>query len=211
ITPAEADNLLHNGSSVSLTVGCGQRSIEPSSRILGGTSAKNGEWPWQASLLLRGYHKCGAILVSVSWLVTAAHCFDWQKDVNVWTIRLGTVELSTGNGLRLKEVIIYPGYTSLTHENDIALLHLSEPVSLTSNIRPVCLPEASEIFPDDSFCFVTGWGAVREEDDIVPMLQQGQVKIIPTEECMSSAEYENRITPSMLCAGYMNGSVDTCQ
>ncbi|XP_078533968.1 transmembrane protease serine 11C-like [Lissotriton helveticus] len=204
ITNAEADNLLHNGSSVSLTVGCGQRAKETSSRIVGGTSAKYGDWPWQASLLLSGYHKCGATLVSDSWLVTAAHCFDWQKDINVWTVRLGTIELSTGNGLRLKQVIIYPGYTSLTHENDIALLCLSEPVRLTWNIRPVCLPEASEIFPDDSICFITGWGALGEEGNILlyRSLPRYTLPSAPHEsdEDSSTEQEKARVTCSMLSA-----------
>ncbi|XP_069486601.1 transmembrane protease serine 11D-like isoform X2 [Ambystoma mexicanum] len=221
-TTTEAANLLLNVPSrttprttVQATTGslpgCGRRMAESSARITGGTNAKIGEWPWMASLLFKGYHRCGATLLSNSWLVTAAHCFDWQKDFSEWTVRLGTIDLIAGDGLKLKDVLLYPGYTSETHDNDIALLQLDKPINFTRNILPVCLPEASRIFPADSLCYIVGWGALREGGDYSPTLHQGQIRIIDTEECMQSVEYIQRVTSSMLCAGYMNGTVDTCQ
>uniref|UniRef100_A0A8C5D1Y4 Peptidase S1 domain-containing protein n=1 Tax=Gouania willdenowi TaxID=441366 RepID=A0A8C5D1Y4_GOUWI len=50
---------------------CGLRHF--SSRIVGGSDASEGEWPWQASLQVRGSHLCGGALISSQWVVSAAH------------------------------------------------------------------------------------------------------------------------------------------
>ena len=55
-----------------------QRDAGRDARIVGGSEARFGEFPWQVSLRrivgLISSHRCGAALVHPRWVITAAHC-----------------------------------------------------------------------------------------------------------------------------------------
>ncbi|KAM8939364.1 transmembrane protease serine 11B-like protein [Pelodytes ibericus] len=203
ISATAAENLLYGE--------CGIGGPTLLNKIVGGTAASLGSWPWQASLRFRGNHICGASLISDTWLVTAAHCFDLYNYVNSVTVVLGTINLYSGSGLKVEKIIIYENYTSLTHQNDIALVKLSTPVNLTQYIRPICLPEMSDVFPDGLSCYITGWGVLYENGDLSSVLEQAEVKMISYSQCSSGQMYGSLIGPSMICAGYVTGMIDSCQ
>ena len=66
---------------------CGRR---PNTRIVGGTPAGRGDWPWQAQIRGRhGWSYCGGTLIDPQWVVTATHCVEDETDSKVF-VRWGS-------------------------------------------------------------------------------------------------------------------------
>lgn len=57
---------------------------------------------------------------------------------------------------------IYPQVSDIS--NDIALVRLAKPVSMTREISPVCLPKPETLMPAGHFCYVTGWGDEKGQE-----------------------------------------------
>ncbi|XP_029463802.1 transmembrane protease serine 9-like [Rhinatrema bivittatum] len=203
---------------------CGRPVV--SSRIVGGSSAQRGQWPWQVSLQENGSHICGGSLISNKWVVTAAHCFQSSRfTVSLYKVRLGAYQLSnsSNNGIifNVKNVIINSKYTWVSvSSGDIALVELQIPVTFTDFILPICLPDASVQFPAGLFCWVTGWGDIGSAVNLAfPMtLQEVMIPLIDTITCDKLYHITSSVDPStriikddMICAGYKQGKKDSCQ
>ncbi|XP_045400127.1 transmembrane protease serine 9 isoform X2 [Lemur catta] len=190
---------------------CGLAPAAAMTRIVGGSAAGLGEWPWQVSLWLwHREHRCGAVLVAERWLLSAAHCFDVYGDPKQWAAFLGTPFLSGAEGHveRVARIYKHPFYNLYTLDYDVALLELAGPVRRSSLVRPICLPEPAPRAPDGARCVITGWGSVREGGSMARQLQKAAVRLLSEQTCRRF--YPVQISSRMLCAGYPQGGVDSC-
>ncbi|XP_053165879.1 transmembrane protease serine 7 isoform X1 [Hemicordylus capensis] len=183
-------------------------------RIVGGSDAQEGEWPWQVSLHFGGVAYCGASVISKEWLLSAAHCFQGNRlsDPRIWTAHLGMRIQGKAKFISpVRRIIVHKYYNNRNYDYDIALLQLSTPWLDTMKwlIQPICLPPSTHRVHSGEKCWVTGWGQKHEADDeISAILQKAEVEIIDQTLCHSTY---GLITARMLCAGMMSGKRDSCK
>ncbi|XP_032641901.1 enteropeptidase [Chelonoidis abingdonii] len=197
---------------------CGKRLItqEIGARIVGGSDAKEGAWPWVVSLFFNERPTCGASLISDEWLVSAAHCVYGRNLIpSQWKAMLGlhtTLNLTYPQTVieEIDQIVINPHYNKRTKNSDIAMMHLQFKVNYTDYIQPICLPEASQHFLPGMNCSIAGWGTTTNQGSTANILQEAEVPLITNEKCQQMLP-EYNITENMMCAGYDEGGVDSCQ
>ncbi|NXF37231.1 TMPS9 protease, partial [Nyctibius bracteatus] len=194
---------------------CGSRpAMQTATRIVGGSEASRGEFPWQVSLRENNEHFCGAAILTEKWLVSAAHCFTDFQDPAMWAAYTGTTSLRASDGGAVKmgiaRIIQHPSYNADTADYDVAVLELKRPVTFTKYIQPVCLPDAGHHFPTSKKCLISGWGYLKEDFLVKPeFLQKATVELL--DQTLCSSLYSHVLTDRMMCAGYLEGKIDSCQ
>jgi len=200
---------------------CGQSGVA-ARRVVGGTDAGFGSFPWMA-LIRGGSTRCGGALIRPSWVITAGHCVKNNKWPSRYRVYLGEYHLySNAEPLPrqkyfVSEVIVHPSYkfTPQADRYDVALLKLDRPATMMPHISPVCLPPTSERVPLGKQTIVAGWGATKVDSVRRPkVLQAVDVWTLDNQECERwhmKAGIRVRIYPEMLCAGHKEGGKDACQ
>ncbi|CAG0891124.1 unnamed protein product [Cyprideis torosa] len=161
---------------------------------------------------------CGATLITPSVLVTAAHCFPEEQRLDV--VRLGEHNLvDTEDGaIHLDktpaEIILHPDFALPSMENDIAIIKLSTPVTITKSTQPACLPFfSSAAVKANTSAIVLGWGHLEFGGRPADILQEVTVPIWEQAECRSAYAnikmFPDGIPDTVMCAG-AEGK-DSCQ
>uniref|UniRef100_A0A3Q0QUR5 Transmembrane serine protease 13b n=1 Tax=Amphilophus citrinellus TaxID=61819 RepID=A0A3Q0QUR5_AMPCI len=181
---------------------CGKQ--QSTSRIIGGTIAKIGSWPWQLSLQFRGSHVCGGVLISPDFVLSAAHSLSPTN----WKVYGGMVSLnSLPEPYLVEKIILDENYNKTTNDQDVALLKLKSPVTFNDKVQPACLPAFDQNFAHGTQCWTSGFGTTQAGSDLMEVT----VDIIDTRVCNSRDVYEGLVTDNMICAGKLEGGKDSCQ
>uniref|UniRef100_A0A3Q1GK62 pancreatic elastase n=1 Tax=Acanthochromis polyacanthus TaxID=80966 RepID=A0A3Q1GK62_9TELE len=123
---------------------------------------------------------------------------------------LGEHDLYTNSGreqiLDISQVYVHPDWDSYTITNDIALLKLSSPATLNSYIQLGALPPSGEILPNNSYCYITGWGRTATDRPISGELKQAFLASVDYETCSSPYWWGSNVKTTMVCAGGLEDS-----
>jgi len=183
-----------------------------SGRIVGGDEATPGQFPYQVALMIessQGTFFCGGSLLNKDTVMTAAHCTDQAKSVEV-VLGAHNVRENEAEQLRLvvtkDNIKIHEKWSRLTLTNDISLLKLPSSVTPNKRISMIDLPRRKD--RDNTFvqekCTTSGWGKDKDSSSsISPVLRFVDTEIITNSVC--SRYYFGVIKSSHICASGKGG------
>eukprot|EP00546_Thalassionema_frauenfeldii_P008848 CAMPEP_0178909942 /NCGR_PEP_ID=MMETSP0786-20121207/8818_1 /TAXON_ID=186022 /ORGANISM="Thalassionema frauenfeldii, Strain CCMP 1798" /LENGTH=626 /DNA_ID=CAMNT_0020582131 /DNA_START=388 /DNA_END=2268 /DNA_ORIENTATION=+ len=178
------------------------------SRIVGGVTSPVDAYPFYVNW----GGQCGASLIGREWLMSAAHC----DPISTNTVRINRsrgIGYTVGRGdiHSIIDRFPHPQYNNgyYTHDNDIMLLRLSEPVM---EYDPIPLNFQTNIPQNGQDLKVIGFGRLESGGNIPNTLQEVVVQYVDTDTCNDNDSYSGSINDdTMFCAGVPGGGKDSCQ
>ncbi|CAF3923349.1 unnamed protein product [Rotaria sordida] len=187
-----------------VSCGCGQTNVDINARIINGENALEGSWSMMVTLRDNtnqsssnpSEHFCGGTILSESYILTAAHCFDdvpRNSSLQHFSVAAGILNQSQPNQIirQIDKIIIHPFYRKELRKNrhDIAILHLTKPLDLgrNSSITRTCfspysysIEEMMQYPPNGTNLVAIGWGSLTAYESVIlpDTLQQLTIPLV---------------------------------
>lgn len=200
---------------------CGQAPLYERERIINGSEIPiRGSFPFMVNIKMGWQHWCGGSVYDKYTVISAAHCFGKGDDWKSSNFKLFFADFDQKKGPNkgefdqerryIKNLTIHPNYDSTWFKNDIVILELDQPINFTDRIQPICMPSVEVTGGEDTI--VMGWGynygTVAPADE--NKLQYAHVPVIPRDICRQRDWYSVAVTENMICAGFEEGMIDSC-
>ncbi|XP_058799940.1 serine protease persephone-like isoform X2 [Phymastichus coffea] len=187
--------------------------------IFDGVNATHGEFPHMVALGFQVKsnpsaleYSCGGTLITLQYILTAAHCVINNHNKKPSEAKLGATDLTDTSdsvqNIKISKLIHHPKYKQSLMYHDIAILKLERPAVMTKYVKPICLqtkpiPNLSTLVNATSL-IVTGWGATSFEIGSSNILQKTpSMQLIERLECTkfyeNSSKLPRGIDDSLIC------------
>jgi len=175
-------------------------------RVIGGGDADPVRYPWFVSLSINnsGFHTCGGMLISPTYVLTAAHCMGYLSPNFIGPpsqIRATLAPYHQANSaynLPVRSYKIHENWNASTFDFDYALVELSFPIQQPP-LAVLDLNGESESFTVAKDIHVIGFGSIDPKFWVPPaILQEGSNKYLPNDICTIWMP-ASTITKNMLC------------
>ncbi|GAB0096390.1 hypothetical protein DMENIID0001_118960 [Sergentomyia squamirostris] len=175
------------------------------SRVVGGSTASVGQFPYQASLRSSGNaHFCGGILANNRWVVSAAHCTVGRSLANTRVILGAHSRTTGGTNFASSSIRNHPSYNSNTLANDVSVVQTSANIAQSNTIRPIALGSAT--VGGGVTAVLSGWGLTSSPGSLAANLQFLSQQTLTNANCQGRVGGNgNMVFAHKICAGGVTG------
>ena len=193
------------------------------SKIVGGTVAPQGRFPWQVNYSWG----CGGTILNDRWILTAAHCCEAMQEhvVTIGDYHFNDADVGEFQ-LTAEQVIMHPDYGQHPDSgiaNDVCLLKVpslaaNAPADCNGCYATACLPSHQPNHGE--YCVVSGWGNTQTDNPWPNELHEVGVFLFDHQFCQDYSHAGMTTVQDLeLCAGLpdnngnclADGGKDACQ
>ncbi|XP_044019359.1 serine protease 27-like [Aphidius gifuensis] len=151
-------------------------------RIVGGSDAQKGQYPFIVSIQKSLSHFCGGSIINSKWILTAAHCVKGQSPFD-FNIVAGVTSLKEGGKIYKSDFLQWHESFSMTFiKNDIGLIRLTTDIEYNENVKPIALP-TNNFYQVEYSVTLIGWGTTKTWGKVPDKLQHIQLKTVSQLKC----------------------------
>ncbi|CAH1099934.1 unnamed protein product [Psylliodes chrysocephalus] len=187
------------------------KTVYANSRVVNGSDAEEGEFPYAVSLRRMNSHTCGGTILNEKYILTAAHCVcrdQKAQNSSLFSIQYDLLTITTEptNVVPVKEIHC-DQFSSEKLIFDSAVLELEFPIP-QGKWKPV---KIAKNFPTEKrqTGTIIGWGRLYHGGPLSKNLQKLNVDIYSDETCGRKYDIKHHICFGAMVGGACNGDSGT--